>query len=133
MWSAEYQACWVLRSPCQEPKRESVSIGLIRPAGSHVTAADHLGIVAMDRNGGMVSTAKMCTVARMIDIAVGQDDEAQIVRPATCCSKFGVELVPLVREARVDEDVAALNINEIAVHAEVDPADSADHAVDLLA
>lgn len=86
MWSAEYQACWVLRSPCQEPKRESVSIGLIRPAGSHVTAADHLGIVAMDRNGGMVSTAKMCAVARMVDIAVGQDDEAEIVRPATCCS-----------------------------------------------
>jgi len=106
-----------------------VSVRLVLPAGIHVSAPDYLGILAMDRNGGMVSSAKMCAVARMIDIAVSEDDEAQVIGPATCCSKFGVELVPLVREARVDEDVAALNINEIAVHSEVDPADSADHAV----
>src|SRR5659263_632967 len=71
------------KSPCQEPERESVSVGLVLPAGIHVSAPDYLGILAVDRDGGMVGAAKMCTVARMIDIAVGQDDEAQVIGPAT--------------------------------------------------
>jgi len=71
----------------------------------------------------------MRAVARMIDIAMGQDDEAQFTGPATCCRKLSVKLVPPSGKPRVDEDVTALDIDEIAVHAQVDPADSADHAV----
>jgi len=50
----------------------------------------------MDRNGGMVSAAKMRAVARMIDIAVSQHDETQVTGPATSCRKFGVELARLL-------------------------------------
>jgi hypothetical protein len=67
----------------------------------------------------------------MIEIAMGQDDEAQSTGPATCCRKLSVELVPPTWKPRVDEDVTALNIDEIAVHAQVDPADSAGHAVHI--
>src|SRR5450759_1214954 len=84
----------------------------------------------MDRDRDSVSPAKVRAVARMIDIAMRQDDKAQAVRgPATRSREFGVEFVLLVWEARVDEDVAALDINEIAVDAEVDPADSVGRAV----
>src|SRR5450759_2756552 len=119
--------------PYHEPEHGSMPVGPVLPADAHVSAPHHLSISAMNRNRGMVSPAKMRAVARMIEIAMGQGDEAQFTGPATCCRKFGVELVPLAREARVDEDVTALNIDEIAVRAQVDPADSAGHAVHILA
>ena len=104
-------------------------VGRAFPTDAHVSAAHHLSVLAMDCDGDVVSPAKMRTVARMIDIAMRQDDEAQVLRrPAARSREFGVELVLLVREARVDEDIAVLDIDEIAVDAEVDPADSADHA-----
>jgi len=65
----------------------------------------------------------------MIDIAVSQDDEPQFVGSAACCGELGLESVPLAREAGVDEDVAVLNLDEVAVHAEIEPANPANHVV----
>ena len=83
----------------------------------HVAALDHPLVVGVHGDRGAVLRAKVRGVARMVDVAMSQHDQSQLVGRAAGPDKRAIECVALRREPRIDEDEPLAGGQKVAVHA----------------
>jgi len=77
----------------------------------------HAGVVGVHANFGPKLCAQVGSVAGVVEIAVGQDDQRQHAGLAAGFGQFILQLAALAGAAAVDQHKVFAGVDEIAIHA----------------